>query len=80
MVQLWTGNLDDLWERNKYASKTVLKHRLITVLKHDGINELHMALTEGLCKKRMMEYFDKLFHLHQLFIKLLDSLYQITNP
>ena len=54
MVQLWTDHFDDLWERNKYiASETVLKHRLITVLNYDGINELRTLLAEGLCKKGM---------------------------
>jgi len=57
MIQLWTENLDDLWERNKYiATETVLKHRLITVLKYDGINELQTLLTEGLCKKLLQEH------------------------
>ena len=69
MIQLWTENLDDLWERNKYiATETVLKHRLITVLKYDGMNELQMLLPEDLCKKCMKEYFDKLPQEHQCSI------------
>ena len=52
LVQLWTENLADLWERNKFiAAETVLKHPSITALKYDGIDALQKLLTEGLCKK-----------------------------
>jgi len=52
LAQLWTENLADLLERNKFiAAETVLKHHSITALKYDGIDALHKLLTKGLFKK-----------------------------
>jgi len=51
LVKLWTENLADLWDRNKFiAAQNLLKHPSITALKNDGIDALQKSLTEGLCK------------------------------
>ena len=66
LVQLWTENLADLWDRKKFiASETVLKHPSITALKYDGLDALQKLLTEGLCKKNMKDHFQKQLHENQ---------------
>ena len=66
LVQLWTENLADLCDRNKFiASETVLKHPSITALKYDGLDALQKLLTEGLCKKNMKDHFQKQLHENQ---------------